>query len=319
MTAPAPARRWARFGLRLAVSAAALAVLFAIIPLDEVLDALRRLAPLTAVLALTTYLALHLIGVAKWRLLMNTAGAGISYGASARCYYYGLFGNTFLPSIVGGDLVRAGLAIRLAASKSGVLLGSFVDRVLDVIGLALLAGIGGLLVPTALPPASRSVFVGVALTLAVLVGGMGAVALALPARRFPFKLRRKLVRVREAFRAIGRRPGAIVYALLLGMLLQGLLVVLNWRLGAAIGFDIPLVVWLFVWPLAKVAALAPLTQGGIGVREAAQVALFQPFGVAAHAALATGLLFQAVLLSGSLVSGLIALVLGARHRPMVAA
>ena len=52
--------------------------------------------------------------MAKWRLLVNAAGGGLSFRTAARAYYMGLFGNTFLPSIVGGDVVRAGVALRAA-------------------------------------------------------------------------------------------------------------------------------------------------------------------------------------------------------------
>ena len=85
-----------------------------------------------------------------------------------------------------------------------------------------------------------------------------------------------------------------------------MLILLNWELGRLVGIDIPLHVWFFVWPLAKIAGLAPVTQGGIGVREAAQAVLFAPFGVAAVQAVATGLVFEAVIISGGLVGGLIA-------------
>ena len=73
-----------------------------------------------------------------------------------------------------------------------------------------------------------------------------------------------------------------------------------------IGIDIPIYVWLFVWPLAKVAGLLPLTQNGIGVREAAQAALFAPFGVLPAAAVATGLVFEVVIISGGLLGGVVA-------------
>src|SRR4029077_4467506 len=99
------------------------------------------------------------------------------------------------------------------------------------------------------------------------------------ARRFPFKVRRKLVAVRSAISALSSQPGRIVAAALLGMLLQTLLIALNSLLGDVIGIHISFVVWLFVWPLAKIAALAPLTQNGIGVRGAAMVPLVRPFPV----------------------------------------
>jgi uncharacterized membrane protein YbhN (UPF0104 family) len=56
--------------------------------------------------------------------------------------------------------------------------------------------------------------------------------------------------------------------------------------------------------------LLPVTQGGIGVREAAQAALFAPFGVSAVMAVATGLVFEVVIISGGLLGGVLALLLG---------
>jgi len=66
---------------------------------------------------------------------------------------------------------------------------------------------------------------------------------------------------------------------------------------------LPLRLWLFAWPLAKLAALLPLTQGGIGVREAALVALLTPFGAAGHLVLAAGLVWEGVIVAGGLLSG----------------
>lgn len=295
--------------VRIGGSAAMLALLFTALPFGDIAAAIASVPAWVWPAALVVYLSLHLVGVVKWRMLVNTAGAELSFRTATRAYYMGLFGNTFLPSIVGGDVVRAGVALRAARSKSGLVLGSLVDRLLDIVGLAAVAGIGALLSPRALDVQSRRIF----LTLgAVLVaGGVAAVVavLIIPVRRFPWKVRRKMVQVRRAIRATIRRPEALVGAFVLGMALQILLTVLNWRLGRVIGIDIPLYVWLFVWPLAKIAGLLPLTQNGIGVREAAQAVLFAPFGVSAAKAVATGLVFAVVIISGGLLGGAIAFLL----------
>ncbi len=313
MTAPreAPARRsmlkhpLVRWG----GSAAMLALLFTALPFGDIAAAIRSVPPAVWPAALLAYMTLHLVGVVKWRLLVNTAGAGLSFRTAARAYYMGLFGNTFLPSIVGGDVVRAGVALRASRSKSGLVLGSLIDRLLDILGLAAVAGIGALLSPRALDGQSRRIFLtlGALLTVAA-IGGLVVLAVV-PVRRFPWKVRRTLVQVRRAVRATIQRPQALVQAFVLGMLLQTLLTVLNWWLGRVIGIEIPLYVWLFVWPLAKIAGLLPLTQNGIGVREAAQAVLFAPFGVSAAKAVATGLVFEVVIISGGLLGGALAFLL----------
>jgi len=301
---------WRRPAVRLSVSAVILALLVIALPFHDLVEALRRMPLWSWPVALVSYLALHLIGIAKWRLVTNTAGAGLPFRVAARAYYAGLFGNTFLPSIVGGDVVRAGVAMRAARSKSALVLGSLVDRVGDIVSLGAVAAIGAVLSPRALDDRSRAVFVSLGVMLAV-AGVVGLVVVTrFPVRKLPFKVRRKLVHVRRALRATARRPQAIVAAIAMGMLLQALLVVLNYLLGLTIGIDIPLYVWLFVWPLAKISGLAPVTQGGIGVREAAQIVLFAPFGVPGAMALAVGLVFEAIIIIGGLAGGLIAFWLG---------
>ncbi len=309
-------RAWRSLLLRLGGSAVILGVLFLLLPLDDLGAALQRLGLRDWLTGLGIFLVMHGIGVVKWHMAVNAAGARLAPVHAVRCYYAGLFGNTFLPSVIGGDVVRAGLALPNVRSKAGLLLGSVVERALDMGALAMVAGIGVLLIPGALDPSGRRTFQFVAL--AFVVAGIVALAGArwFPVRRFRFKHRRKLARMRQAFRAVAARPGRMVTVLLLGMVLQVCMVSLAAWLGRACGLDAPLRIWLFVWPLAKLSAVVPVTQGGIGVREAAQAALFAPFGVPAALAVAVSLVWQSIVLAGGLAGGLLSLVLGrSLHAP----
>ncbi|HEX6309679.1 MAG TPA: lysylphosphatidylglycerol synthase transmembrane domain-containing protein [Longimicrobiales bacterium] len=310
--AAAPAARsvWRTAALRVTGSALLLLLLFLLLPLDDFWTALGRIPPGLWLAALGAYLCAHLLGVTKWRLLVNTAGAALARRDAVRCYYLGLFGNTFLPSVVGGDLVRAGAALRRVRSQEALVLGSLIDRVQDVLALAAVAGLGALLLPTALDDSSRRVFWWVAASFALLAAGAVLAVRMLPGRRFPRRIRRRLVRVRAAYRALSRRPRALLAAVLMGMLLQVGMIVLNAWLAGLIGLNAPFQVWLFVWPLAKIAATLPLTQGGLGVREAALAALFAPFGIAPAAAVTASLAFQFVVISGGLTGGLLYMLLG---------
>jgi uncharacterized membrane protein YbhN (UPF0104 family) len=308
----ATARRpaWKHPAVRITGSVVMLALLFWVLPFEDIRAALASLPLWILGLSIATYLALHLIGIAKWRLVVNATGAGLPFVGATRAYYWGLFGNTFLPSIVGGDVVRMGMALRTTRSRIGLVLGSVVDRVLDIVGLAAVAGIGALLSPRALDAQSRTVLLGVIAVCAI--GGAAGLAAAwlIPFGRLPFKVRRKLVPLFKALRAARGHYPSLVVAFLMSMSLQALLVVMNWWLGMRVGIEAPLYVWLFVWPLAKISGLAPVTQGGIGVREAAQAVLFAPFGVSAAKAVAVGLVFEVVIIAGGLLGGAIAWVIG---------
>jgi uncharacterized membrane protein YbhN (UPF0104 family) len=94
-----------------------------------------------------------------------------------------------------------------------------------------------------------------------------------------------------------------VLAFALGTVVQTSFVLLTAVIARGCGLDMPLRVWLFAWPLAKLVALVPLTQGGIGVRELALAALLAPFGAAPAVTVAVGLVWEAVILVGRIAGG----------------
>jgi uncharacterized membrane protein YbhN (UPF0104 family) len=123
------------------------------------------------------------------------------------------------------------------------------------------------------------------------------------------RFRRGLAQIRHAIRSISRHPHRLVFGWLLGTSVQGSYILLTALVGISCGLVLPLRVWLFAWPLAKMAAVMPITQGGIGVREAALVLLLAPFGAPAARVLATGIVWEGVIIAGGLLAGLTALLL----------
>ncbi len=300
---------WKSFSavLRLLVGLGILAVLLALLPRERVWSAMRSV-PLRLWLAVVfAYLAAHALGAMKYRMMVNLGGAGLNHAQAAQCYFGGLFGTLFLPSIVGGDVVRAGVGLRVARHRAGFLLGSLMDRLMDVSALALTSATGALLLPGQLDARSRRIFLLLAAAGAAVVVAGAALVILLPAARFPFRMRRRLVRLREAARSLAGKPHAVFLSLLGGVVVQGSFATLTAVLADSCGLHLRLRVWLFAWPLAKLAALVPLSQGGLGVREAALAALLLPFGAPA-VSVAVGLVWQTVIYTGGLLAGLVALI-----------
>ncbi len=118
--------------LRWIAALAVLALLLHFFPLAPLRSALAHV-PLTRFLAiLLLYLLGHAAGIVKWRMVVNAAGAELSLAASAQCYAGGLFGTLFLPSIIGGDVVRLAVGLRRSPRPAAVLAGNVADRFLDV-------------------------------------------------------------------------------------------------------------------------------------------------------------------------------------------
>jgi uncharacterized membrane protein YbhN (UPF0104 family) len=310
-------RNWPRTALRTVLhyggSAIVLLLLFRFLPGRSVWRALELLPVHFWLIVLAGYLAAQCISVIKWRLIVNVAGAGLSVRQAARCCAAGMFGSLFLPLLIGGDMVRAAMAMRLGQSKVGVLFGSLLDRVLDFVAVVLLAGAGALLVPGALDASRRRIFLlvgGAAILAGVLAAATAALVLM---RRLSYRMRRRLVNLRRAARSLAKRPRTVLGALGLGITAQLAFIGLTAALAGACGLHLRFRAWLFAWPLAKIVSALPITQGGIGVREAAFVALLAPFGAPAALTVATGLAWDAIVVAGGLAGGLFSLLARSRE------
>ncbi len=305
-------RSWIFLAARWAAALLILGILFYLLPVAPLRDALARVPFTRFIAVLLIYLVALTGGITKWHTVVNSAGAQLSFAASAQCYTSGLFGALFLPSIIGGDVARLAVGISRSPRPAAVITGNVADRFLDVAAQLTLVSLGLMLLPGSLPvplqaPAKRVLLAG-ALAAAILFGLV--VALRRPLLRGrSIRIRRRLAQLRHAIRAVSRHPGRLVFGWLLGTSVQGTYVLLTALLGITCGLGLPLRVWLFAWPLAKIAAVMPITQGGIGVREAALVVLLAPFGAPAPEVLATGIIWEGVIITAGLLAGLTAFLL----------
>src|ERR1700719_4070676 len=140
-------RGWLLIILRWAAGMAVLGVLLHFLPLAPLRAAIAQVPVASFLAVLLAYLLTHCVGAAKWRMVVNAAGARLDFATSAQCYFGGLFGTLFLPSIVGGDVVRLAVGVQRSPRPTAVLAGNLVDRFLDVTAQAGLVLLGLFLAP----------------------------------------------------------------------------------------------------------------------------------------------------------------------------
>lgn len=305
-------RGWLFIVLRWLAGLFVLYLLVRLLPFAPLRAALGRIPGTRFLAVLMGYLIAHGIGMTKWRMVVNAAGAELDYSTSAQCYTGGLFGTLFLPSIIGGDVVRLAVGLRRSPQPAAVLAGNIADRILDVFAQGGLVLLGLLLLPKALPGGWGTAVERSLLVAGLLVAAAGLLSFFLHRpllRGRSMRFRRRLARFRHALRRVGRKPQVLALGWVMGLFVQGSFTLLTALLAVSCGLVLPLRIWLFAFPLAKMAALLPLTQGGIGVREAALVALLAPFGAAGPLVLAAGLVWEGVTICGALLAGLAALYL----------
>lgn len=282
-------KRWL---FRAAVSAFVLTVLLMFIPVADVLAALRRVSPWTWLASVAIFFAGHYLNAIKLRLLSEGLGSPRMF---VRAQYAGLVANLGLPGLAGGDLVRAAyLAPKVGVQR--ITVASIADRIIDTATVLLLVVI-------ALPFAGMPDLIERALRESVpwLAGGgiAAIITFVVVTRTARFALlSRRLV---EAWRQVSDRPSAVAGAVVITLVVQSAFVMTNVWLARQVGVSTGAAAWFVAWPLAKLISILPLSIGGIGVREAALVALLAPYGAPEDAVFASGVLWQGVLLVTGLV------------------
>ena len=289
------------------ISVAILAALVWWLPTESLFLAIVSVPLPTWLLVISGFLAGHLVSAFKWRLLLGAAGVKISAREAVRAHAAGLFANLCLPSVVGGDVIRAGLIVRDHKRVEHVSLGSVADRINDSFALLLIASVAGMLVPAAAEINTVYILSRLALVLlGIVVTGFVLIQLV-PVSYMPLKLRNIVFRFREALVSLMSAPGIALLAFLMSVGIQAGFILLNIMLAKEIGIEAGASLWFFAWPLAKLIALAPISLGGIGVREVAIAGLMSPFGIQPALVVAQSLCWEAVLvLSGLLAGGMAA-------------
>ena len=287
--------------LRLAVSAVVLIVIFRIVPVEQVWSEARRLPLALWLSALGLFLVGHAAAAIKWRLLI---GEGVPFLQAFQAHLAGLAANLCLPGLGGGDVVRAALVFPSAKDPARLVVGSVADRLLDIVGLLLFAAGGAFLATRSAQSDPRQLlWVLLVALLALVVFFPASLLLERAAQRAKpaGRIGRLVVRAISATASLVRQPGRLILCLAISMAVQATFVAINIAFAAAVQVEAPAAAWFFAWSTAKIVAIAPISLGGLGVREAVMASLLAPFGADVGQVIAIGLIWQTVLYASGLI------------------
>ena len=295
-----------RFGLRLAVGGALITLILRRVSW-EALEAVEpaRLA-FGVVAALLLLLAGQCVAARRWKILLGPGSPPWSY--LARLYLIGTFFSLFLPTVVGGDAVRA-VATAHSTSRTGNAVASvLLDRLFGVAAMMAYLVIGLLVAPelaqTMLGRAEWRIPGGLPLiAAAAAVLGIAAIVLVRRSARLSAVVKEGWT----AIDALRRFPGRAVRALALGFAVQACYICLWIVLAGAMRFDLPVATFLLAVPLVTLGTMLPISLAGLGLREGAWLLLLRNAAIPDAQIVAYSLLyFAANLMLGALGGVLLA-------------
>lgn len=281
--------------LKIGVSGGLLYILFTRIDAAHLWRLMRSASLPWIVAALALYLLMLIVSTWRWRLLLRAQHVDLGFGRLMNSFLVAVFANNFLPSNIGGDVVRVRDTARPAGSKTLATAVVLADRGVGVLGLAFVAACGSTLA------AFRSEAIGpigpallwsalfVALTLGVLV-------LALPHRvgllarplRFIHAewVDQRIATLTSALVRFRGSPRAMLAGFAGAIVVQAILVAYYLAVAGAIHLSVPIGHLAILVPVSFIVQMVPLSLNGLGVREATFGVYLSRIGVPLESALA---------------------------------
>jgi uncharacterized protein (TIRG00374 family) len=255
----------------------------------------------------------------RWQLLLAANGTTVGLPFLARSLLVGTFFNNFLPSTVGGDLMRARDTAAHAGGGTGALAIVLVERASGVLVLglfALAAPLAGALGRGGAPPAATAAAFALLAGLAAFVALLRPAPLAALRARLarlarPGRGRAAAAALDRALRLVGTletlaaAPRALGATFLLALALQAAVILHYWCVARSLGLAVGFVELCVVVPVATVLLLVPVSINGIGAREAVFALLLGRLGVTLAEALAFSWIAFGTVLAHGLIGGVV--------------
>lgn len=282
------------FVLRLALSAALLWLVAARIEDREQIAALIATVDRWSIIGVfIPFLVIYYLLLLRWRIFIQAFDLDISWMKTTRYFFLGLFGNLFLPTAIGGDVLKTtGLCLN-SNEKQKVVASVLLDR---LSGFAAMVVVSCVSLAVGFPYLRNTAIWVVVALMGVLLTGIGTVLFNETLYRFfcrafylfP-KLRSALMQMHYDIALLKDRKGVFIRAVAVSCLAQIILAVIFFLLARILRQDISIFYFIIFTPLACVAASFP-SIGGLGFREGVLEYLLVYAGAAAGIGLSIGLL-----------------------------
>jgi glycosyltransferase 2 family protein len=301
-----------------AVSVALLWILFTRVDLGRLWQAARQASPASLFVASGLYLGIIIASTWRWGKLLKAQHLDFRFRWLTSSYLVASFFNNFLPSNIGGDVVRIADTAPVAGSRTLATTVVLVDRGIGLLALVLVAAIGS----TLHPRFADGHTLGAGILWMVFAG---AVTFAIAAVRYPhafarlaYPLRRlhaewvdeRLARLTATLSRFRETPGALAACFAGAALVQGAIVAFYVAIAHSMRIPIGFTELAVIVPVTLIVQMLPVSMNGFGVREATFGFYFARLGLPLESALLVSFMGAAIILLFSLSGGVTYL---ARH------
>jgi len=139
MSLTAKTKNTLSFLLRIGLSLGLLAYVFSKIDMGKTGEVLRSADLFYIAVAAIIFIIVNGIVLCRWLIYIKALGLTTTLGSVVEHFLYGLFGNLFLPTAIGGDILKAVGLCKNSDQKPRVIASILLDRVTGFASIAIVA------------------------------------------------------------------------------------------------------------------------------------------------------------------------------------
>jgi len=249
----------------------------------------------------------------RWWIILNSSPHHIQYKNITAGYYFGLFCNNFLPTSMGGDVVRIIKLRSNGINTNRLIFSTIFDRVIGLVTIIVM-GIFGINFSISIynKIGNDSLFlvnivsaISVLLFLTVLNSRIRSYLLDIFVSKIRLwnKLNNFIIYSHEYIESI-KKIKTITSVTILSFMSQMLVVVTYYLISKSLHINISLVEYILIVPAVALFTSIPISVGGLGVRESVLVFLLGTIGISTANAVSISLLYLTVLILVTIPGGL---------------
>ena len=244
---------------------------------------------------LTLMTADRLLMAWKWSVLLKALKVDVPFNRLIGIYYQGNLAGVFLPTGLGGDLLRAHLLSRRCGAGPQVYASLLMEKMIGFVSAVNWAGVGLVVVGLSYPGVVSDSWIGLLVAGFLLVNGtfllslqplgqlylQGVLGIGSRNRLLDF-----IQRLFQAYSQFGKRRYALAWNGALTVVEHGLQIFVHLAMALSLGIKANTLLFLAVTAVFLVLYRLPIAPDGWGVGEVAAIGLYGLIGISAEDAFA---------------------------------
>ena len=292
------------------VSIGLLALLFSRVDVSRLWGVARKASLGWLAFALLLYLAMLLASALRWGVLLRAQHVRLPFSFLTQSFLVATFFNNFLPSNIGGDVIRIADSAKAAGSKTLATTVVLIDRGLGVLGLALIAATGATIMQRmAVGPVGPGILwagfgLGAIVATPALLMPEAVTKLLQPLRVFHREwVDERIEKLTYALTRFKETPAALAACFAGAVVVQAILVLFYVAIARSMNIPIGFAELAVIVPVSFIVQMVPLSVNGFGIREATFGFYFTRLGLPLESALLVSFVGAALVMLFSLTGG----------------